>query len=155
MTSLFDDEHLDGRLFDGSWTKAAEIYDVIEPATGAVLARAGSADAAIVARTAATARAAQASWAACAADVRASIFPKAAALAREHWQTIVTWIMRESGSSRGKAEFELSVTVKAIELAGAMPHQAPGLVLPSGSVRLNLARRRPRGVVGVILRLPA
>jgi benzaldehyde dehydrogenase (NAD) len=58
--------------------------------------------------------------------------------------------MRESGSVRAKAEFELSITIKAIELAGAMPNQAQGLVLPSEGGRLSLARRRPLGVVGVI-----
>ncbi|NKJ42356.1 benzaldehyde dehydrogenase [Novosphingobium sp. SG720] len=150
MTTLLDDGHLDGRLFDGAWVQAADSYDVIEPATGAVLGRAGSADAETVVRTAAAARAAQAGWAAAAPDVRASVFPKAAALARAHWESIVSWIMRESGSVRAKAEFELSITVKAIELAGAMPHQAQGLVLPSEAGRLSLARRRPLGVVGVI-----
>lgn len=150
MTFLLDDVHLDGRLFDGGWTKAAERYDVVEPATGAVLAKAGMADAATVRRTAAAVRAAQAEWAAGSPDARAAVFPKAAALAREHWDAIVTWIMRESGSVRAKAEFELSITVKAIELAGAMPHQAQGLVLPSEAGRLSLARRRPLGVIGVI-----
>lgn len=150
MTPLFNDAHLDGRMFDGGWEKSAQTYDVIEPATGAVLARAGSADAATVTRTVATTREAQAHWAKATPDARARIFPQAAALARAHWETIVTWIMRESGSVRAKAEFELSIMIKAIELAGAMPHQAQGLVLPSETGRLSLARRRPLGVVGVI-----
>lgn len=150
MTTLFDDGHLDGRLFDGAWSKPANAYDATEPATGAVLARVGLADAATVKRVAAATRTAQADWAAATPDARATIFTQAAAIARDQRDAIVTWIMRESGSVRAKAEFELAITIKAIELAGAMPHQAQGLVLPSEAGRLSLARRRPLGVVGVI-----
>ncbi|QXT35855.1 benzaldehyde dehydrogenase [Sphingomonas sanguinis] len=151
MTSLLDAAHLDGRFFDGHWIEGGQGYDVLEPATGgAVLARAASVDAATVTKTATAARAAQQGWAAATADVRAGIFVQAAALARAHAEEIVTWTMRESGSVRAKAEFELAITIKAIELAAAMPHQAQGLVLPSEPGRLSLARRRPLGVVGVI-----
>ncbi|WP_206597990.1 benzaldehyde dehydrogenase [Sphingomonas sanguinis] len=150
MTSLLDAAHLDGRFFDGHWIEGGQGYDVLEPATGAVLARAASVDAATVTKTATAARAAQQGWAAATADVRAGVFVQAAALARAHAEEIVTWTMRESGSVRAKAEFELAITIKAIELAAAMPHQAQGLVLPSEPGRLSLARRRPLGVVGVI-----
>ncbi|WP_295560747.1 aldehyde dehydrogenase family protein, partial [uncultured Sphingomonas sp.] len=150
MTSLLDAAHLNGRFFDGHWIEGSQGYDVLEPATGAVLARAASVDTATVTKTATAARAAQQGWAAATADVRAGIFVQAAALARVHAEEIVTWTMRESGSVRAKAEFELAITIKAIELAAAMPHQAQGLVLPSEPGRLSLARRRPLGVVGVI-----
>ena len=150
MTTLLAAAHLDGRFFDGNWIESGQSYDVLEPATGAVLARAASVDPSTVAQTAAGARSAQQSWASATSDARAAVFVQAAALARAHADEIVTWIMRESGSVRAKAEFELSITIKAIELASAMPHQAQGLVLPSEPGRLSLARRRPLGVVGVI-----
>ncbi|MAM39072.1 MAG: benzaldehyde dehydrogenase [Sphingobium sp.] len=150
MSILLEDAHLDGRLFDGGWQKAAASYEVIEPATGNTLGRAGQADAALVRVAAASARKAQAAWAAGSPDSRAAVFPKAAAIGRAHWDEIVTWIMRESGSVRAKAEFELTLSIKAIELAGGMPQAAQGLVLPSEAGRLSLARRRPHGVVGII-----
>ena len=55
MSILLEDAHLDGRLFDGAWQKAAASYQVIEPATGNALGRAGQADAALIGVTAASA----------------------------------------------------------------------------------------------------
>jgi benzaldehyde dehydrogenase (NAD) len=58
--------------------------------------------------------------------------------------------MRESGSIRAKAEFELDVTIKALHRASAMAAEATGELLPSTPGRLSIARRVPLGVVGVI-----
>ncbi len=135
--------HLDGRLFDGGWSPARVAHPAIEPATGATLAQVGEADAAAVAEAARTASAAQRAWAQAAPAERARVLAAAAEAARANHAEIVTWIMRESGSVRAKAEFELSITVKALELAAAMPEQAQGLVLPSEAGKLSLARRRP------------
>ena len=65
MSILLEDAHLDGRLFDGGWQKAAASYEVIEPATGNTLGRAGQADAALVRVAAASARKAQAAKRTC------------------------------------------------------------------------------------------
>lgn len=148
--SFLEEGHLDGRLFDGRWLQAQVVHPAIEPATGDTLAQVGDADADAIAAAAATASSAQQGWARGAPGERARVLFAAAAIARDHREEIVTWIMRESGSVRAKAEFEWSITVKAIELAAAMPEQAQGLVLPSEGGKLSLARRRPLGVVGVI-----
>jgi benzaldehyde dehydrogenase (NAD) len=73
-----------------------------------------------------------------------------ASLALRYKDEIVEWLMREGGSVRAKAEFEVALTVKAIRLAAAMPNQVQGIVLPSVEPRLSYARRRPVGVVGII-----
>ena len=147
---LIDESHLSGVLFLDGWVPRDRTASVFEPATGNSLGSVALADAQDVASAAASAHRAQAGWAAMAPDARAGLFGRVEAAAKEHWAEIVDWIARESGSSKGKAEFELSITVKAIHLAGAMPHQAQGLILPSEPGRLSLARRRPLGVVGVI-----
>lgn len=149
-TKLIAAEHLEGRLFTGVWEDGARSIDVIEPATGQVLAKVGMTDPAGIATAAASARSAQKAWAATAPDDRASLFFRAVELGRKHWNEIVSWIIRESGSVKAKAEFELTISLKAIQLAGGMPHQAQGLVLPSEPGRTSLARRRPLGVIGVI-----
>jgi len=149
-TRFFTDEHLSGQIFDGKWTAAASVADVLEPATGKTIGKIGMTDAAGIAATAAAARKAQQTWAAGSPDERAGIFPKAVEAGRAHWDEIVEWIMRESGSVRAKAEFELSLSLKAIQLAGTMPHEAQGLMLPSEAGRTSLAKRRPLGVIGVI-----
>ena len=147
---LISAHQIEGNLYSSGWTRGVSIADVVEPATGGSLGKIGMTDAQGVAKAASVARVAQESWAASAPDARAAVFSKAAALAQEYWNEIVDWIVRESGSVRAKAEFELSITIKALQLAGAMPNQPQGLVLPSESGRTSLARRRPLGVVGVI-----
>jgi benzaldehyde dehydrogenase (NAD) len=149
-TKLIGDEQLSGGAFTGSWTTLSTTTDVQEPATGATLGKIGIASPDDIAAAAASARAAQKAWASDTPDNRAAVFPKVVQVATERWDEIVEWIMRESGSVRAKAEFELSITIKSISLAGAMPQQAQGLVLPSERGRISLARRRPLGVVGII-----
>ncbi|MBY3321502.1 MULTISPECIES: benzaldehyde dehydrogenase [Rhizobium] len=147
---LLTAEHLSGQFFSDGWRAASNSIAIAEPATGQRLARVAAATSTEIAAAASAGRAAQQRWAATAADERAAIFVKAAELGRSHWDEIIGWTVRESGSVKAKAEFELSIAIKAIQLAGAMPNQAQGLVLPSEGGTLNLARRRPLGVVGII-----
>jgi len=150
IIQFIQDAHLSGVRFDGAWITTAETAAIVEPATGQELGRIAVARPADIATAAVAARGAQKSWAAMPPDDRATVLYKAAEIARAHFSDITGWIMRESGSVRAKAEFELSLTIKSLQLAGAMPHQAQGQVLPSEPGRLSLARRRPHGVVGVI-----
>lgn len=139
-----------GAIFDGHWQAATQRQPVIEPATGHALGEIGLADPAQVARSAAAAAQAQQAWAAAAYEQRAEVLRKAARLAEENIDTLVEWLVRESGSTRLKAGFEAKVTIKALHEAAALPSRSTGEILPSEPGRLNLARRRPLGVVGVI-----
>ncbi|MDO5631823.1 MAG: benzaldehyde dehydrogenase [Paracoccus sp. (in: a-proteobacteria)] len=150
MTDLIAQEHLQAVGFDGGWRALASAAPAIEPATGAELASVAMASPADIAAAAATARAAQAGWAATHYDRRAAILHEAARLAEIHRAEIARWLVRESGSVQAKADFEVGITIKALIEAAAMPSQAAGQVLPAEPGRLNLARRRPIGVVGVI-----
>jgi benzaldehyde dehydrogenase (NAD) len=149
-SQLLDKGIWQGRLFTGSWQEGTSAQDVLEPATGLSLGRIGMADASLVAGSAAGASVAQTVWAALPYDERAAVLRRAAQLAETHFGEIVEWVVRESGSTRIKAEFEASVTVKALHEASALPSRSAGEVLPSVPGRLSLARRRPLGVVGVI-----
>ena len=144
------DQQLSANWFDGGWRTAAKSSDVVEPATGKTLGKIRIAGPDDIAAAAADARDKQRAWAATSPDQRAAVFAEAIATAKANGPEIVEWIMRESGSVNAKAEFELSITIKSLQLAMAMPHQAQGLVLPSESGKLSLAKRKPLGVVGVI-----
>jgi len=139
-----------GKLFDGQWAAGAGTQDVVEPATGERLGEIAMADPAQIARAAATAAKAQRDWASAPYDTRAQVLRRAAQLAEEHNDEIVQWLVRESGSTQLKAGFEAKVNTKALHEAAALPSRSIGEVLPSEPGRLNLARRRPLGVVGVI-----
>ncbi|MBD3813748.1 MAG: aldehyde dehydrogenase family protein [Betaproteobacteria bacterium] len=137
-------------LFLDGWVAAQSKTPATEPASGKELGSIGLADPAAIGTAASSARDAQARWSALNPDERAAVFLRALEIGAAKGDEIIDWLVRESGSVRAKAAFELQVTLKAIQLAAAMPHQAQGLVLPSTPGRISLARRRPIGVVGVI-----
>jgi benzaldehyde dehydrogenase (NAD) len=150
---LIDPATWNGCLFGGSeghWYEAAEAISVIEPATGKVLTRVGKASHEDVLRACADASAAQSSWAAWAPHDRAAIFRRAAILMEKEKDELAWFICRESGSTRAKAEIEVTAAIEMLYLAAALPLQAQGFVLPTASQRLSYARRVPCGVVGVI-----
>ncbi|WP_068081245.1 benzaldehyde dehydrogenase [Novosphingobium rosa] len=141
---------LAGQYFTGEWVTGDTAVDAVEPGAGGPLGKVAMVSPGTVRASSAAARKAQQGWAAASPDARAEVFLKALEIGRAHSAEIIDWVVRESGSVRAKAGFELSVTLKSIQLAAAMPHQAQGLVLPSEPGRTSLARRRPLGVVGVI-----
>jgi benzaldehyde dehydrogenase (NAD) len=149
-TKLLEKDVWQYRVYTGQWCNGSGKLGVVEPATGQSLGSVGVADANFVALSTATAHAAQPHWAALPYDQRAAIMRRAAQLLETHSEEIVDWILRESGSTRLKASFEVSITIKAIQEAAALPSRSAGEVLPSMSGGLSLARRRPLGVVGVI-----
>ncbi|SDI99917.1 benzaldehyde dehydrogenase (NAD) [Pseudomonas flavescens] len=137
-------------FFTGHWQKADQASPVLEPATGESLGNVGNIGAEQVARSAAQAKAAQSAWFALPYDTRADVFRRAASLGQAHFDEIVRWIVRESGSTQAKAAFETSITLKALHESAGLPSRSHGEVLPSIPGRLSLARRRPLGVIGVI-----
>ncbi|MEW2401096.1 benzaldehyde dehydrogenase [Streptomyces sp. NPDC046862] len=125
-------------------------YAVTEPATGETLATVTLAAAADVATAARQARAAQAEWARTPHFVRAGVLRRAGDLFTAHAEELRDWIVRESGSIPGKAEFELHVAAQECYEAAALASRPAGQILPSEAPRLSYTRRVPAGVVGVI-----
>ena len=139
------------RLFTGSWQAGnAASSAVIEPASGLSLGEVALADATQIASSAQQAAEAQRGWYQLPYEERAALLRKTAQLAETHFASIVDWLVRESGSTQAKAAFETGITIKALYESAALPSRAQGEVLPSSAGRLSLARRRPRGVIGVI-----
>lgn len=137
-------------VYSSGWRAAAQAADILEPATGHVLARAGRAVPADVKTAAEAAAAAQPAWAAKAPREKAAVFLKAAALLQQHFDELALWITRETGAILPKGQHEVREAIAFCEHAAAMPMQPQGQVLPSVPGRTSLARRVPHGVVGVI-----
>jgi benzaldehyde dehydrogenase (NAD) len=136
---------------DGPWIAATgHGHDVIEPASGKPLVsvKLGSADDIVVACE--KARSAQEKWFALPFEERAKVLRKAADLMEENADLYIGWLVREAGSVGAKAGFEVSIVIKALREASAMPSQPPGLVLASDPGRLSVCRRMPLGVIGII-----
>ncbi|MEU1402816.1 aldehyde dehydrogenase family protein [Streptomyces sp. NPDC005728] len=136
-----------------SWqprTPAGPEYTVTEPATGDALGTLALAAPEDVAPAARAARAAQQDWARAPHFVRAQVLRRAGDLFTEHADELRTWLVRESGSVPGKADFELHVAAQECYEAAALASRPTGQVLPSEAPRLSYTRRVPVGTVGVI-----
>src|SRR5271165_1666553 len=139
------------RLLGAEWrTAQGGAIDVVEPATGATLTRVGNASAEDLKHAAADARAAQPGWAATPYERRASILRNAARALEDNQEELIPWIARETGGIPAKAGFEIHLVTEILYRSAAMCTEPQGLVLPSDPGRISLARRLPRGVVGVI-----
>ncbi|WP_028998323.1 benzaldehyde dehydrogenase [Azohydromonas australica] len=140
------------RIYSGGWIAAhGGQTDVVEPATGAVLGTVGVADSVDVSCAARSAHAARDAWAAMPFDRRAAVLREAARLLQERAEEINSWNMRECGSVRAKAEWELNACHEQLLAAAALPMQPHGQLYPSVMPgRMNLSRRVPLGTVGVI-----
>ncbi|MGW1533702.1 aldehyde dehydrogenase family protein [Streptomyces aureus] len=125
-------------------------YTATEPATGEGLGTLALATAEDVADAARTARSAQDAWAAAPHFARAAVLRRAGDLFAAHADELRDWIVRESGSIPGKADFELHVAAQECYEAAALASRPTGQVLPSEAPRLSYTRRVPVGVVGVI-----
>jgi benzaldehyde dehydrogenase (NAD) len=149
---LLDGVDWQGSIFKaGTWTPArGGDYAVMEPATGAELARMGRATAEDVEEAAVAAAAAQRDWAALPYPARAAVLRRAGDLWAEHAEEISGWNVREVGTVPGMAGFALHVAAQECYEAAALPSRAIGEILPSEEPRLSMARRMPAGVVGVI-----
>jgi benzaldehyde dehydrogenase (NAD) len=139
-----------GNIYSDGWQAATNARDVLEPATGETLLRAGVAQASDVARAAQAAAAAQPAWAAMPPRERAAVFHRAAALFQQHFDELALYVTRETGAILPKGQHEIREAVAFCQIAASMPMQAQGQVLPSTPGRLSMARRVPHGVVGVI-----
>jgi len=78
------------------------------------------------------------------------VLRKAARLLEDNQEELIPWIARETGGIPAKAAFEIHMVTEILYRSAAMCTEPQGLVLPSDPGRISLARRLPRGVIGVI-----
>ena len=94
---------------------------------------------------------AQPKWAGLVPGERAAVLRHAAAIMKARREEIVTWLIRESGSTRLKANIEWDSAHAVMLEAVSAPYRVQGKILPSDIPgKENRVYRRPVGVVGVI-----
>jgi len=137
-------------IYSSGWRKHGTPVDIVSPCSGEVIDRVGSATVETVGLAAAKAARAQPGWAGVSYDDRSRLLRKAAALLEERTQDYAGIIMQESGAGIGIAMFAITLSIRLLYEAAAMPSQSLGMVLPSSPGRMSFCRRQPLGVVGVI-----
>lgn len=151
MTALLDATTWAGRVFTDGWAPSdGGVTEIREPATGEVLTEVGVASASDVAGACERAAAAQLGWS---QDwsARAGVLRRAASLLEQGSDSFVEWLIRETGSIRPKAEFEVQLVIGELHEAAALPSRPYGELLPSAQPgKTIMARRIPLGVVGAI-----
>ncbi|HCF59722.1 MAG TPA: aldehyde dehydrogenase [Myxococcales bacterium] len=94
---------------------------------------------------------AQPGWARTPPQVRQRILERAGHAVHFRREEIVDWLIRESGSTRVKAHFEVELALGILKEAATFPLRAEGRILPSlWRDNENRLYRKPVGVVGVL-----
>lgn len=125
--------------------------EVLEKAAGSVLGVAGLASLDDLDESIAQSMVAQAAWAAQPYNRRADLLRTVAVTLRESADDFAELIMRETGSIRGKAEFEVGLAIDELLAAASLASRPTGEVLASNDRnRFSVAERIPVGVVALI-----
>lgn len=148
----FMDVHLwENKLFLGGWTAGSgNVADVTDKATGEVLAHVAVATAEEMNRACDAAHAAAPAWAATSASERAAIVARAGELLLQYQNEALYWLVRESGSTRFKAGFEIQNTAAHFVNSAMFANRPSRTIVTDTDELLSYYERVPLGVVGVI-----
>lgn len=137
----------------GSWRRGrSERLNIdANPFTGETLIEIPQANSADLDEAFSAAKKAQPAWAAMLPSERAAIMRRAAAIMLERHEEIISWLIRESGSTRIKATLEWQAVQGVLEYAAGSAYGLEGRILPTDVPgKEGRVYRKPVGVVGVI-----
>jgi aldehyde dehydrogenase (NAD+) len=143
----------DGQYIGGCWRpgrQGGRLEDT-DPYSGETLAEIVMANESDLDEAYQSASRAQVEWAALLPSERAAVMTRAAAIMEERHEEIVGWLIRESGSTRVKAEFEWRCVHAVTREAVSFPFRVAGRILPLDELgKESRVTREPLGVIGVI-----
>lgn len=151
MIERYQDFHL--QLLAGEWREGSgdESRPVINPYSGETLVFIRSATSADLDVAYQKAAEAQVAWADTPPAERAALMLRVVSIFDERKEEIIDWLVRESGSTRVKANIEWGSARAITQEAASMPAKARGATMSSDIPRKeNFVYRRALGVVGVI-----
>ncbi len=143
----------DGQFIAGKWRPGSAAGSLADhdPYTGKVIAEIAMADVADLDAAFASAASAQRGWRATSPADRTALLMRVADIMEVRHAEIVGWLIRESGSTRIKAEIEWQSARNGFVEAATLPFHVAGAILPSYEVgKENRVYRHALGVVGVI-----
>lgn len=94
---------------------------------------------------------AQKAWAMTGPSERAAVLLKAVEIFDQRREEIISWIIKEAGSTRLKATIEWASARAVTQASASFPHRVAGQILLSDTPgKENRVYRRPLGVIGII-----
>jgi aldehyde dehydrogenase (NAD+) len=144
---------LDLQYIGGIWRHGHEGSKLIDsdPFTGETLAEIVQANKDDLDEAYQAAAKAQVSWAATNPAARAAIMLRSSRIMEQRRDEIVDWLIKESGSTRMKAELEWQFVYSMTVEAASFPHRVEGKILPIDEYgKESRAYKQPLGVIGVI-----
>lgn len=141
-------QYIAGQWREGQSEKTLTVTNPYDDTVLTTIRQASSAD---VDEAYRAAEAAQKEWAAQPPAVRRQVLMRAAEILEERRDEIMDWIIKESGSTVGKAAFEVSAAAGITLEASSFPNRVHGRILESNTPDKEYrVYRRAIGVVGVI-----
>ena len=143
----------EGQYINGSWRPGRDGSREVDtdPYSGEILAEIVQGDGTDLDEAYRAGAKAQVSWAALMPSDRAAIMLRSAQIIQARHAEIINWLIRESGSTRVKAEMEWQFVYSITLEAASFPHRMEGSILPLDEAgKESLAYRQPLGVIGVI-----
>jgi vanillin dehydrogenase len=139
-------------LIGGQWVEAVsgETFDDFNPYDGALFAKVPKAGVEDVDRVMTAAFEARKGWAATPPRQRAQILHQAARILEQEQQAFAEILIKESGSTVGKAMFEISQTVDLLDTAAADGKRILGETYHTDPTKLSFSLRKPRGTIVAI-----
>lgn len=152
-TGTFSGQPVDRQYIGGTWRegRSERTLTVTNPYDDTVLTSIRQATVADLDEAYRAAEAAQKEWSAQSPAARRQVIMRAAQILEERREEIVEWLVKESGSTVGKAQVEVSLAAGITLEASSFPTRVHGRIVESNTVGKELrVYRRPIGVVGVI-----
>ncbi|NWE73527.1 aldehyde dehydrogenase family protein [Pseudomonas gingeri] len=144
----FAGQYIDGEQRPGGIGQC--LLDV-NPYDGEVLAELQLANLADLEQACQSAQAAQTLWARALPAERSAVFHRAVQIMQTRREEIVSWLIRESGSTRTKANMEWAAVRDGMLEAATFPNRVVGRILPIDIAdKESRVYRKPLGVIGVI-----
>jgi aldehyde dehydrogenase (NAD+) len=146
---------LDGHHFIGGQLARSlsnGTFDVVNPASGKVIAQAANGDTADVDRAVASAKAAQKGWAALNARERGKLVSECGRRLTDHVEELARLMVLETGKAiRTECRVECGVLADVFTFYGGLAPELKGESVPFSNQSLSVTIREPIGVVGAII----
>lgn len=139
-----------GHFIGGEWDGDSGTFDVVNPSNQAVFSQAPDGTRESATKAIEAAYAAFPAWANLAFTERADYLEKFRSTLLAKGPQIAGALAAETGAAMGIAMFQVKKTPEVVRAAIAASYAPEGEIMPSGGGKMNLAIRRPIGVVTVI-----